>query len=96
MFTDRVLSNDVGIVQWSQPLKDETQPLEHAARVYGTNLAVGQPQTPKEHTLVPKGRVWSVVSSSLVVVSLKNGTVQTAFFALPSADVVRHNASFRA
>jgi hypothetical protein len=51
-----------------------------------------QPQTARDHTLVFKGKVRSVAARSVVVVSLKNGTVQTAFLGLPSSDIVGDSA----
>lgn len=63
-------------------------------RVYtGPIWLLDQPQTARNHTLVFKGRVRSVAAGSVVVVSLENGTVQTAFLGLPSSDIVRGNAS---
>jgi hypothetical protein len=59
-------------------------------RVYTVPIwLLDQPQTARNHTLASKGRVRSVAAGSVVVVSLKNGTVQTTFLGLPLSDVVR-------
>ena len=63
-------------------------------RVYTAPVGMlDQPQTARNHTLVFKGRVCPDAVGSVVMVSLKKSTVQTAFLGLPSSDVVRGNAS---